>query len=147
MVYGAISGFGNYGPLHERPGYDIIAQTMSGLMSLTGEEGGGPLPALSIRQSSRRSSRIGPRTTPSRRKSTSFSAPAFPLLLSTTLRPLWITTTLHKHARCSSTATTPSPVTSSSTATPSSSWMTCPSLSGQLPSSARTMPISTAATA
>lgn len=43
IVYGAISGFGSYGPLHERPGYDIIAQAMSGLMSLTGEEGGGPL--------------------------------------------------------------------------------------------------------
>lgn len=53
IVYGAISGFGNYGPLHERPGYDIIAQAMSGLMSLIGEEGGGPHPALSIRQSSR----------------------------------------------------------------------------------------------
>lgn len=43
IVYGAISGFGSYGPLHERPGYDIIAQAMSGLMSLTGVEGGGPL--------------------------------------------------------------------------------------------------------
>lgn len=43
IVYGAISGFGSYGPLHERPGYDIIAQAMSGLMSLTGEEGGSPL--------------------------------------------------------------------------------------------------------
>lgn len=43
IIYGAISGFGSYGPLHERPGYDIIAQAMSGLMSLTGEEGHGPL--------------------------------------------------------------------------------------------------------
>lgn len=43
IVYGAISGFGSYGPLRERPGYDIIAQAMSGLMSLTGEEGGSPL--------------------------------------------------------------------------------------------------------
>ncbi len=43
IVYGAISGFGSYGPLHQRPGYDIIAQAMSGLMSLTGVEGGGPL--------------------------------------------------------------------------------------------------------
>lgn len=43
LVYGAVSGFGSYGPLHERPGYDIIAQAMSGLMSLTGVEGGGPL--------------------------------------------------------------------------------------------------------
>lgn len=43
IVYGAVSGFGSYGPLHERPGYDIIAQAMSGLMSLTGEAGGGPI--------------------------------------------------------------------------------------------------------
>ena len=43
IIYGAISGFGSYGPLHTRPGYDIIAQSMSGLMSLTGEAGGGPL--------------------------------------------------------------------------------------------------------
>lgn len=43
IIYGAISGFGSYGPLHNRPGYDIIAQAMSGLMSLTGEAGGSPL--------------------------------------------------------------------------------------------------------
>lgn len=43
VVYGAISGFGSYGPLKDRPGYDIIAQATSGLMSLTGEEGGSPL--------------------------------------------------------------------------------------------------------
>ena len=43
IIYAAVSGFGSYGPLHQRPGYDIIAQAMSGLMSLTGEYGGGPL--------------------------------------------------------------------------------------------------------
>ncbi len=43
IVYAAVSGFGCYGPLHQRPGYDIIAQAMSGIMSLTGEEDGGPL--------------------------------------------------------------------------------------------------------
>lgn len=43
IVYGAISGFGCYGPYSQRPGYDIIAQATSGLMSLTGEEGGGPI--------------------------------------------------------------------------------------------------------
>lgn len=43
IVYAAVSGFGCYGPLHQRPGYDIIAQAMSGIMSLTGEPGGGPL--------------------------------------------------------------------------------------------------------
>ncbi len=43
IVYAAVSGFGFYGPLHDRPGYDIIAQAMSGIMSLTGESGGGPI--------------------------------------------------------------------------------------------------------
>ena len=43
IVYAAVSGFGSYGPLHQRPGYDIIAQAMSGLMSLTGPEGGSPV--------------------------------------------------------------------------------------------------------
>lgn len=43
IVYAAISGFGSYGPYFKRPGYDIIAQAMSGLMSLTGVEGGGPI--------------------------------------------------------------------------------------------------------
>ncbi len=36
LIYGAISGFGHYGPYSRRPGYDIIAQAMSGLMSTTG---------------------------------------------------------------------------------------------------------------
>jgi CoA:oxalate CoA-transferase len=36
IVYGAISGFGHYGPYSSRAGYDIIAQAMSGLMSTTG---------------------------------------------------------------------------------------------------------------
>lgn len=36
LVYGAISGFGQYGPYADRAGYDIIAQAMSGLMSTTG---------------------------------------------------------------------------------------------------------------
>jgi len=43
IIYGAISGFGSYGSLHDRPGYDIIAQAMGGIMSLTGPEGGGPI--------------------------------------------------------------------------------------------------------
>ncbi|MEA4973642.1 MAG: CoA transferase [Candidatus Metalachnospira sp.] len=42
IVYAAVSGFGCYGPYYERPGYDIIAQAMGGLMSITGEEGGQP---------------------------------------------------------------------------------------------------------
>ena len=38
----AVSGFGHYGPYSKRPGYDIIAQAMSGLMSTTGWPGGHP---------------------------------------------------------------------------------------------------------
>lgn len=36
IVYGAVSGFEHYGPYSQRPGYDIIGQAMSGLMSTTG---------------------------------------------------------------------------------------------------------------
>ena len=40
IVYGAVSGFGHYGPFSQRPGYDIIGQAMGGLMSTTGWPGG-----------------------------------------------------------------------------------------------------------
>jgi len=40
LIYGAVSGFGSYGPYSQRPGYDIISQAMGGLMSVTGPEGG-----------------------------------------------------------------------------------------------------------
>ncbi|MBC3537413.1 CaiB/BaiF CoA transferase family protein [Megasphaera hominis] len=43
IIYGAVSGFGCYGPDSKRPGYDIIAQATGGLMSITGEPGGHPL--------------------------------------------------------------------------------------------------------
>ena len=36
IIYGSISGFGLNGPLAKRPCYDIVAQAMSGLMSVTG---------------------------------------------------------------------------------------------------------------
>ena len=36
IIYGSISGFGLEGPLSKRPCYDIIAQGMSGMMSVTG---------------------------------------------------------------------------------------------------------------
>ncbi|AER67546.1 Formyl-CoA transferase [Thermovirga lienii DSM 17291] len=42
IIYAAISGFGQTGPYKMRPGYDIIAQAMSGLMSTTGWPGGEP---------------------------------------------------------------------------------------------------------
>ncbi|MHB8061604.1 MAG: CaiB/BaiF CoA transferase family protein [Ruminiclostridium sp.] len=42
LVYGAVSGFGHYGPYMHRPGYDIIGQAMSGIMSVTGWPGGEP---------------------------------------------------------------------------------------------------------
>jgi crotonobetainyl-CoA:carnitine CoA-transferase CaiB-like acyl-CoA transferase len=42
IIYGAVSGFGQYGPYAKRPGYDIISQAMSGLMSTTGWPGGQP---------------------------------------------------------------------------------------------------------
>lgn len=36
IVYGVVSGFGQFGPYSQRAGYDIIGQAMSGLMSTTG---------------------------------------------------------------------------------------------------------------
>jgi crotonobetainyl-CoA:carnitine CoA-transferase CaiB-like acyl-CoA transferase len=43
IVYASISGFGQDGPLSQRPGFDQIAQGMGGLMSITGEPGKGPM--------------------------------------------------------------------------------------------------------
>ncbi|WP_302144838.1 CaiB/BaiF CoA-transferase family protein [uncultured Megasphaera sp.] len=43
IIYAAVSGFGCYGPNHQRPGYDIIAQATGGLMSITGEPGRHPI--------------------------------------------------------------------------------------------------------
>ncbi len=37
LIYAEISGFGRTGPYAERAGFDLIAQGMSGLMSITGE--------------------------------------------------------------------------------------------------------------
>lgn len=42
LVYASISGFGQTGPLAQRPGFDQIAQGMGGLMSVTGLPGDGP---------------------------------------------------------------------------------------------------------
>ncbi len=43
IVYCDISAFGATGPWSERPGYDLLVQGMSGVMSVTGEEGGDPV--------------------------------------------------------------------------------------------------------
>jgi crotonobetainyl-CoA:carnitine CoA-transferase CaiB-like acyl-CoA transferase len=42
LVYCSISGFGRTGPYAERGGFDLVAQGMSGLMSITGEGPGRP---------------------------------------------------------------------------------------------------------
>src|SRR6266581_6473267 len=43
LVYGSISGFGQSGPYRGRPGLDQIAQGLSGLMTVNGEPGRGPM--------------------------------------------------------------------------------------------------------
>lgn len=43
IVYASISGFGQDGPYVNRPGFDQITQGMSGLMSVTGTPGEGPM--------------------------------------------------------------------------------------------------------
>src|SRR5699024_8866463 len=43
LVYCSISGFGQYGPYASRGGYDLIAQGMTGIMSVTGEPDGAPV--------------------------------------------------------------------------------------------------------
>ena len=42
LVYCSISGFGQEGRYADRPGYDFVAQAMSGLMDVTGEPGRPP---------------------------------------------------------------------------------------------------------
>lgn len=39
LVYASISGFGQTGPWAKRPGFDLIAQAMAGIMSVTGHPG------------------------------------------------------------------------------------------------------------
>jgi formyl-CoA transferase len=43
LIYASVSGFGQTGPYAQRPGYDLIAQGLSGVMSVTGEPGGDPV--------------------------------------------------------------------------------------------------------
>lgn len=42
LIYCGISGFGQTGPYSTRPGFDQVAQGMSGFMSITGQEPTGP---------------------------------------------------------------------------------------------------------
>ncbi len=42
IIYCSISGFGQTGPYRDRPGYDALAQAMSGMMSITGDPDGPP---------------------------------------------------------------------------------------------------------
>jgi len=43
LIYCSITGFGQTGPLRDKPGYDFMIQAMGGLMSITGEPGGEPM--------------------------------------------------------------------------------------------------------
>lgn len=43
LIYASSTGFGQTGPNKERPAYDVIAQAMGGIMSITGEKGGKPV--------------------------------------------------------------------------------------------------------
>jgi len=43
VILASISGFGQDGPYRERPGFDQIAQGLSGIMSVTGKPGEGPM--------------------------------------------------------------------------------------------------------
>ena len=49
LVYVSCTGFGQSGPYAHKKGYDTVFQAMGGLMSLTGEKGGGPVkPGLPV---------------------------------------------------------------------------------------------------
>ncbi|MDQ2090224.1 CaiB/BaiF CoA transferase family protein [Marimonas arenosa] len=43
LIYCSISGFGQTGPNAHRPGYDLLAQAMSGIMAITGDPEGEPM--------------------------------------------------------------------------------------------------------
>jgi crotonobetainyl-CoA:carnitine CoA-transferase CaiB-like acyl-CoA transferase len=49
LVYISCTGFGQSGPYRDKKGYDTVFQAMGGIMSLTGEHGGGPVkPGLPV---------------------------------------------------------------------------------------------------
>ncbi len=43
LIYASISGYGQTGPDSQKGGFDLVAQGVSGLMSITGERGGPPV--------------------------------------------------------------------------------------------------------
>ena len=43
LIYCSITGFGQTGPLRDKPGYDFMIQAMGGLMSVTGDPDGEPM--------------------------------------------------------------------------------------------------------
>ena len=45
LIYASISGYGQTGPHGARGGFDLVAQGVSGIMSVTGEPGGAPVKA------------------------------------------------------------------------------------------------------
>src|SRR3989442_11890784 len=45
LIYASISGYGQTGPHRNKGGFDLIAQGVSGIMSITGEPGGRPVKA------------------------------------------------------------------------------------------------------
>jgi formyl-CoA transferase len=45
LIYASISGYGQTGPDRDKGGFDLVAQGVSGIMSITGERGGPPIKA------------------------------------------------------------------------------------------------------
>jgi CoA:oxalate CoA-transferase len=43
LVYASVSGFGHTGPWAQRPAYDLVAQALGGILSITGPIGGPPV--------------------------------------------------------------------------------------------------------
>ncbi len=43
VIYCSVSGFGQYGPLSSKPGFDMALQAHTGIMSMTGEPGAAPV--------------------------------------------------------------------------------------------------------
>ncbi|MBV6431320.1 MAG: Acetyl-CoA:oxalate CoA-transferase [Bryobacteraceae bacterium] len=44
LIYAAVTGYGDTGPWRDKPGQDLLAQALSGIMWLNGDENGAPVP-------------------------------------------------------------------------------------------------------